>query len=131
MLSINKLVFDIKNFDKLVPYLRQLGKEHVKFGVMPQHYHIFWQAFGRALIEFLGREANADIINAWSTAFKQISETMIGHNYDQNVTCELCDRQMPVFVVENDNMILRMPEQYMPKFLKVMKQDFLNKCKYL
>ena len=35
--------------------------------------------------------------------------------------CSLCNRNRPVFVVESDNMIKRMPERYLSPLLKSLK----------
>ena len=43
----------------------------------------------------------------------------------------LCQRAMPIFVEDTDNLILRLPERFMPPFLLALKQEFLNKKKYL
>ena len=40
--------------------------------------------------------------------------------------CILCQRTRPIFIVESDDMIMRMQERYLPQFLKNLKQDFLN-----
>ena len=45
--------------------------------------------------------------------------------------CILCERNRPVFLVDNDDMILRLPERFLPPFLWNMKQDFLAKRPYL
>lgn len=45
--------------------------------------------------------------------------------------CILCQRQRPIFLVDNDDMILRLPERFLPPFLKSLKQDYLQKRPYL
>jgi hypothetical protein len=50
---------------------------------------------------------------------------------NEDVTCYFCHRPRPIFIVDNDDMILRMPERYLPPFLKSLKQDFINKKQYL
>jgi hypothetical protein len=36
-----------------------------------------------------------------------------------------------VFIVEKDDMILRLPDRFLSPFLKDLKSDFINKKKYL
>jgi hypothetical protein len=49
----------------------------------------------------------------------------------QKDDCQMCLRQRPIFLVESDDMILRLPERFLPPFLKSLKLDFLNKRQYL
>ena len=50
---------------------------------------------------------------------------------DQGDQCYMCQRSRPIFLVDSDDMILRLPERFLPPFLKQLKQDFLNKRQYL
>ena len=50
---------------------------------------------------------------------------------DQGDQCFMCQRSRPIFLVDSDDMILRLPERFLPPFLKQLKQDFLNKRQYL
>lgn len=45
--------------------------------------------------------------------------------------CGLCQRSMPIFVEDSDNLILRLPERFLPPFLLALKQEYLAKKKYL
>ena len=40
-------------------------------------------------------------------------------------------RNRPVFVVDSDDVILRLPEKYLSPFLKDLKNDFMQKKEYL
>lgn len=57
----------------------------------------------------------------------QIDEQKDGINH----ICYLCERPRPIFLVDSDDMILRLPERFLPPFLKNLKQDFLRKKQYL
>jgi NAD(P)H-flavin reductase/hemoglobin-like flavoprotein len=63
--------------DDLVPFLRQLGRDHRKFGVLAQHY----DAVGNALISALGQYAGdawtPQVQKAWAEAYGLIARTMI------------------------------------------------------
>lgn len=43
----------------------------------------------------------------------------------------LCLRSMPVFVDDSECLILRLPERFLPPFLLELKQEYINKNKYL
>ncbi|HEV3173182.1 MAG TPA: globin domain-containing protein [Actinocrinis sp.] len=62
----------------LVDYLQQLGRDHRKFGVRPEHY----DTVGRCLIAAMKRFARpgwtAEMDAAWGAAFQLIAGTMIG-----------------------------------------------------
>lgn len=45
--------------------------------------------------------------------------------------CYFCQRPRPIFLVDQDDMILRLPERFLPPFLKNLKLDFLHKKLYL
>lgn len=49
----------------------------------------------------------------------------------KDIKCELCLRHRPIFVVDSDESILRLPDKFLPQFLKNLRQDFLNKRQYL
>lgn len=41
--------------------------------------------------------------------------------------CDLCERPRPIFVVDTDDMIKRLPERFLSPLLKNLKKDFSNK----
>ena len=45
--------------------------------------------------------------------------------------CDLCERPRPIFVVDTDDMIKRLPERFLSPLLKNLKKDFNNKRQYL
>ena len=42
----------------------------------------------------------------------------------QESICDLCARNRPIFVVDTDDMIKRMPERHLSPLLKNLKSDF-------
>jgi NAD(P)H-flavin reductase/hemoglobin-like flavoprotein len=62
--------------DDLVPFLRQLGRDHRKFGVLAQHY----DAVGTALVTAIKRHAGPSwtdqVEKAWFDAYGLIARTM-------------------------------------------------------
>jgi NAD(P)H-flavin reductase/hemoglobin-like flavoprotein len=63
--------------DDLVPFLRQLGRDHRKFGVISSHY----EAVGTALIagvkKFAGRGWTSEIELAWAEAYTIMARAML------------------------------------------------------
>ena len=43
----------------------------------------------------------------------------------------MCEKTRPVFIVESDDMILRLPDKFLPPFLKDLKRDYIQKRQYL
>ena len=54
-----------------------------------------------------------------------------GKEEEEKKICVLCTRNRPVFVVENDNMIKRIPERHLSPLLLNLKEDFQNNRMYL
>lgn len=58
---------------------------------------------------------------------KKIFEDKVNVGQEEEKICPLCARNRPVFVVDSDNMIKRMPERHLSPLLKNIKKDFNNK----
>jgi NAD(P)H-flavin reductase/hemoglobin-like flavoprotein len=71
------VVTNIDNLDGLVPSLRQLGHDHRKFGVRPEHY----DAVGASLLAtfelFAGEAWTPDVAASWRAAYAVAAQTMI------------------------------------------------------
>lgn len=65
-----------------------------------------------------------------TTVEKANTAEKLQEDMDQKI-CSLCDRNRPVFVVDSDNMIKRMPERYLSPLLKSLKLDLKNNRMYL
>lgn len=75
--ALTGAVRNLADPERFVPMLRQLGRDHRKFGVRPEHYDML----GRALIETL-REHGEDywvpeLEAAWERAYRLMADTMI------------------------------------------------------
>lgn len=62
--------------DDLVPFLRQLGRDHRKFGVLAPHYEAVGTALVGALRHFSGPSWTPQVDKAWRDAFGLIARTM-------------------------------------------------------
>jgi NAD(P)H-flavin reductase len=63
--------------DDLVPFLRQLGRDHRKFGVLAQHYDAVGTALLTALKRFAGEAWTPQVEKAWGDAYGLIARTML------------------------------------------------------
>ncbi|HEV7976790.1 globin domain-containing protein [Amycolatopsis sp.] len=62
--------------DDLAPFLNQLGRDHRKFGVIPQHYEAVGTALLAALKNHLGADWTNDVERAWAEAFTIAARAM-------------------------------------------------------
>ena len=63
--------------ETLADYLRQLGRDHRKFGARPEHYDVVWRALISALKYFAGPAWTAEMDAAWLAAYQLVAGTMI------------------------------------------------------
>lgn len=63
--------------DDLVPFLRQLGRDHRKFGVLAQHYEAVGNALISAVKRFAGPDWNPQVEKAWVDSYSLIARTML------------------------------------------------------
>ncbi|MFI7001449.1 globin domain-containing protein [Nocardia sp. NPDC050175] len=65
--------------NKLLPFLSQLGRDHRKYGVQPEHYTAVAVSLKTAMQVYAGTEMWTDEVDrAWDEGLKIIGETMIG-----------------------------------------------------
>ncbi|MFF5985671.1 globin domain-containing protein [Prauserella flavalba] len=62
--------------DDLAPFLRQLGRDHRKFGVIPTHYEAVGTALLAALKRHLGEAWTPQVERAWAEAYTIIARSM-------------------------------------------------------
>jgi NAD(P)H-flavin reductase/hemoglobin-like flavoprotein len=63
--------------DDLVPFLRQLGRDHRKFGVITEHYEAVGTALIAAVKKFAGRAWTDEIERAWAEAYTIMARAML------------------------------------------------------
>jgi NAD(P)H-flavin reductase/hemoglobin-like flavoprotein len=63
--------------DSLMPMLRQLGRDHRKFGVRPEHYDVMGRALIGAVKEYSYGDWSDEVEAAWWRAFGVMARTMI------------------------------------------------------
>jgi len=63
--------------DDLYPFLRQLGRDHRKFGVISAHYEAVGTALIHAVKKFSGRSWTDEIERAWAEAYTIMARAML------------------------------------------------------
>jgi NAD(P)H-flavin reductase/hemoglobin-like flavoprotein len=75
--ALGDVLARVDDLDALVPILRQLGRDHRKFGALPAHY----PAVGASLLatlEHFDDEWDDELAASWTEAYGVIAEVMIG-----------------------------------------------------
>lgn len=75
--ALTKIVWSLDSPDALAAYLGQLGRDHRKFGVRPEHYAAVGAALIATLRKFSGAAWTPAIEEAWTAAFTAAAGMMI------------------------------------------------------
>jgi NAD(P)H-flavin reductase/hemoglobin-like flavoprotein len=75
--ALGQIVSDVSNHDNLVPYLRELGRDHRKFGAVAEHYPAVGHSLVAALAHFSGDAWNDEVARDWTDAYTKIATVMI------------------------------------------------------
>lgn len=62
--------------DDLVPFLRQLGRDHRKFGVLAAHYNALGHALIGSIRDFAGSVWTPEVERAWQDAYALVAKSM-------------------------------------------------------
>jgi NAD(P)H-flavin reductase/hemoglobin-like flavoprotein len=63
--------------EELIPFLRQLGRDHRKFGVLSQHYEPLGMALLSAIKKFAGNAWTVEVEHAWAEAYTIVARAML------------------------------------------------------
>lgn len=75
--ALTRIVADVDNAEALVPYLRDLGREHRKFGAIAEYYEPVGASLIAALRHFSGPYWSADLEADWETAYALVAKVMM------------------------------------------------------
>lgn len=76
--SILTYAAHIDRLEQLGGMVSQIAHKHVSLEVLPEHYPIVGQHLLSAIAAVLGDAATPDILDAWSAAYGQLADIMIG-----------------------------------------------------
>lgn len=79
--AVGLAVGALRELEKLVPMLQGLGRKHVDYGVLPEHYDVVGQALIKTLSLGLGHQFTKDVELVWTKLWGVIASTMQGDNY--------------------------------------------------
>ena len=71
------LVHRAHDVDALDEYVRQMGRDHRRFGVRPEHYGVVGQCLLSTLRRFAGPRWTAEMDVAWYAAFQRVAGIMV------------------------------------------------------
>lgn len=77
MQMISVAVASLRNPEKLIPAVQELGKRHVGYGVKDEDYQTVGTALLWTLEQGLGESWNDEVKAAWVTTYGILSDTMI------------------------------------------------------
>ncbi len=75
--ALGHIISNVDATDELVPFLQQLGRDHRKFSVAPEHFPAVGEALLATLGHFLGEQWTEDLASDWTTAFGVVAKVMI------------------------------------------------------
>jgi hemoglobin-like flavoprotein len=76
MQMIDYAVTCLDNPDALIPTIQNLGKRHLGYGVEEEYYDTVGEALLWTLEQGLGKDFTPDVKEAWTEAYKLLSDTM-------------------------------------------------------
>lgn len=74
--ALGEIVTQAADSDRLVPFLRGLGRDHRKFGTVAEHYPAVGQSLLATLAYFSGSAWTPEIEDDWTQAYTLISRVM-------------------------------------------------------
>jgi NAD(P)H-flavin reductase/hemoglobin-like flavoprotein len=75
--ALGHTVSHVDDLDELLPFVQQLGRDHRKFGVVPEHYAPVGEALLATLADFLGSEWTEQLAQDWVEAYGLVAKVMI------------------------------------------------------
>ena len=75
--ALARLVWSLDCPEELTAFVRQLGRDHRRFGVTARHYPEFMAALLATVREFAGPAWSDDVAAAWQAALDMVTRTML------------------------------------------------------
>jgi NAD(P)H-flavin reductase/hemoglobin-like flavoprotein len=75
--ALGRVISQVDNTDALVPYVAQLGRDHRRFDVRPEHYPAVGEALLTTLEHFLGDEWTPEVAADWQAAYGVLAQVMV------------------------------------------------------
>ncbi|GHF39158.1 NAD(P)H-flavin reductase/hemoglobin-like flavoprotein [Amycolatopsis bartoniae] len=75
--ALGRVVASVDDLESAVPFLQQLGRDHRKFSVTPDHYPAVGQALLTTLEHFLADDWTPELAEDWTAAYKLVADVMV------------------------------------------------------
>lgn len=75
--SLTRIVWGLDSPNDFAPYLEQLGRDHLKFGIRPEHYGAFGRALVAAIRRYAGDVWGPETEAAWYATYQMAADIMI------------------------------------------------------
>lgn len=76
--ALGAVVSGVDDLGTVVPLVEQLGRDHRRFSVVPEHYDAVGASLLWTLAHFLGEEWTPEVAADWSAAYGVVASTMVG-----------------------------------------------------
>jgi NAD(P)H-flavin reductase/hemoglobin-like flavoprotein len=75
--ALGSTVSQVDDPAAITPFLQQLGHDHRRFGVEPDHFGVVGEALLATLADFLGEGWSPQLADDWAAAFRLVASVMI------------------------------------------------------
>ncbi|HSU72135.1 MAG TPA: globin domain-containing protein [Micrococcaceae bacterium] len=75
--ALGHIVSNVDKLDEVTDFIEQLGRDHRRFAVQPEHYSAVGASLMAALKQFLGPQWTDSVAADWSSAYGQIAKVMV------------------------------------------------------
>jgi NAD(P)H-flavin reductase/hemoglobin-like flavoprotein len=76
--ALGRIVSSVDDLGSVVPFVEQLGRDHRRFSVVPDHYDAVGASLLWTLAHFLGDRWTPEVAADWSAAYGVVATTMVG-----------------------------------------------------
>ena len=76
--ALGRIVSSVDDLGSVVPFVEQLGRDHRRFSVVPEHYDAVGASLLWTLAHFLGERWTPEVAADWSAAYGVVATTMVG-----------------------------------------------------
>jgi NAD(P)H-flavin reductase/hemoglobin-like flavoprotein len=76
--ALGRIVSNVDRLDEVTGFIEQLGRDHRRFAVEPEHYNAVGASLLATLKQFLGAAWTEELAADWSAAYSVIARVMVG-----------------------------------------------------
>jgi NAD(P)H-flavin reductase/hemoglobin-like flavoprotein len=75
--ALGRVVSSVDDLGSVVPFVQQLGRDHRRFSVVPEHYDAVGASLLWTLAHFLGDRWTPEVAADWAAAYGVVASTMV------------------------------------------------------